>query len=194
MGNDEENSLEIIHHDLQRLLERQYLSSLDTSLAILVPIATLLLAMLRFYEVFSDAKTINITMIGMFLTLIAPILCNIIGIITNKLILKVFSWASLYIILTNWFFAAIFVNPLISWARTSDMLVFTGVSIALLFFALIIAGFNSMLTTGLISSIRRQVPLREWEIGKYLHRPWNLEIAIFHACVAIGVFIVSGYL
>lgn len=188
---DEKELLRMIHQDLQQLLEKRFLNSLDTSLALLVPIVAVFLAILRFYEVFTDPKLLNLTMIGVFLTLFVPILLNIVSIISDKLILRVCSWSSLSIILTNWLFL-ITGDYIWLWAKSSEIWIFHVLgfagSVLLAFPALL---FNVMITLKLIASIRTHVPSRSSELTR-IHA--QKQVIFFHGIIVGCIIAIFGYI
>lgn len=189
----DEDLLRTIHQDIQQLLEKRFLNSLDTSLAVLVPIVAVLLAILRFYEFLTDPRILNLTMVGVFLSLIVPILLNIVSIISNNLILRVCSWSSLSIIFTNWLFLTIF-ELMFGRVRFTEILAFKVIGFTVwLSFGIFLISFNSVITTKLISSICSQIPSRRTEMEKFLYPPWNRYIVFFHGFIVWLVFVVFTF-
>lgn len=187
---EEKKLLRMIHQDLQQLLEKRFLNSLDTSLALLVPIVAVLLGILRFYEVFTDPKILNLTMVGIFLALIVPILLNIISIISDKLILRVCSWSSLSIILSNWLYL-ITIDHIVDWMKSTELLTLHALGLAAQFLlALPMLLFNVMITLKLMSSISTHVPSRNSEIKRLYAQK---VIVLLHAFTVVFLFVIFEF-
>jgi len=187
---EEKKLLRLIHQDLQQLLEKRFLNSLDTSLALLVPIVAVLLGILRFYEVFTDPKILNLTMVGIFLTLFVPILLNIVSIISDKLILRVCSWSSLSIILTNWLYL-ITADHIQLWMKSTELLALHALGLAAQFLlGLPTLLFNVMITLKLMSSISTHIPSRSSEMKRLSAQKW---IVYFHAFIVVCLFVLFQF-